>query len=206
MRSQFALVICSVLVAGAAAGCGQSSPPSSNASFGAPHVTPSPAPTSSTTSPSASVAASSPAPSTTTPPSTPAPPQAGVYSQMTVQVAHVAPEGSQNVSGQRVAVYALSLSIHNPTSAMIPLYLNDLSVEPQGAAYRYSYNDRATAGLTSANSLFPWPVDAQAPGSVTAYVQPGGTLAGTITVEVAPAADYQVVWGGQSTPAATFSA
>lgn len=125
---------------------------------------------------------------------------------MTVQVAHVVPEGSQNVSGQRVAVYALSLSIHNPTSAMIPLYLNDLSVEPQGAAYRYSYNDRATAGLTSANSLFPWPVDAQAPGSVTAYVQPGGTLAGTITVEVAPAADYQVVWGGQSTPAATFSA
>lgn len=201
MRSQFALVICSVLAAGAAAGCGQSSPPSSNASFGAPHVTPSPAPTSSTTSPSASPAASSPAPA-----STPAPPQAGVYSQMTVQVAQVAPEGYQNVSGQRVVVYALSLSIHNPTSAMIPLYLDDLSVEPQGASYRYSYNDRATAGLTSANSLFPWPVDAQAPGSVTAYVQPGGTLAGTITVEVAPAANYQVVWGGQSTPAATFPA
>jgi hypothetical protein len=126
---------------------------------------------------------------------------------MTIKVTHISTEGHETRNGSLWNVMALTVTIANPTSAMIPLHLNDFSVEPQGAAhYQYSDNDAATAGLTPSTSLFTLPVAASYPGSVTTYVQPGSSLTGVVTVEVAPASHYQIVWASQSTAAATFSA
>ncbi|WP_053958998.1 hypothetical protein [Sulfobacillus thermosulfidooxidans] len=196
---------------GLLAGCGQQSATPSTATFGA-STAKTPSPPSSRSAAPASATPVSPKPSqasdttTMTIPSTPIPPQAGVYSEMTIQVSHAVAEGHAMVNGQSVNVYALTVSIHNPTSAMIPLALNDFSVEPlHASAYTYSYNDVMHSPLTASSSLFPLPVDSSSPSSVVRYIQPGSNISGTITVMVPPSSAYQIVWGDSSTPAATFS-
>ncbi len=218
MRLRLGFFILTGAVAFAAAGCGTSAAAPTTTNFNAPSKTeatpapspssasatptPTPTPVSSSSSPSAHVSPTAKSPSV----STPAPPQAGVFTAMTIRVSHIATEGQQTQNGVSLNVLALTVTIANPTSAMIPLHLNDFTVEKQGAAhYAYSNNDVSAAGLTSSTSLFTLPVDATHPGSVTMYIQPGSSNTGVVTVEVPPASAYQVLWAGRSTPAATFS-
>ncbi|WP_028962880.1 hypothetical protein [Sulfobacillus thermosulfidooxidans] len=212
-RSVLLSIGLSLGVVGLLAGCGQQSAAPSSSTFGGASAqkTTSPSPSSRNTAPtSATPTSSKPSQAsdnmTMTIPSTPAPPQAGVYSEMTIAVTHVIAEGHETVNGQSMNVYALTVTIHNPTSALIPLALNDFSVEPlHASAYTYSYNDVMHAPLTASSSLFPLPVDSSSPSSVVRYIQPGSAVSGTITVMVAPSSAYQIVWGGTTKVATTFA-
>jgi hypothetical protein len=90
---------------------------------------------------------------------------------------------------------------------MVALQLNDFSVIPVGGAATYSWNDYATAGLTQENSLF-WPIDASAPAADPRYIQSGTRVTGSVTVQVPPASQYEIVWGTPNSGqvAATFNA
>jgi hypothetical protein len=126
------------------------------------------------------------------------PPGPGNYSGLTVQVVAMTQVGTATTSGTRLPVWLIRLSVTNPTTAMVPLELNDFSVVPVGAAGTYSYNDSAAAALTSANSLF-WPIDVQDPGAHPAFIPSGATVTGDVTVEVKSAAQYRWVWGSPAT-------
>lgn len=135
-----------------------------------------------------------------------APPGPGSYSSLTVQVVSMTQVGTATTSGNRLPVWLLRLSITNPTTAMVPLVLNDFSVVPSGATGTYSYNDSAASALTSSNSLF-WPISASDPAAHPAYVPSGATVTGDVTVEAPTATQYRWVWGNPAsgTTATTFS-
>lgn len=192
---------------GFAAGCGQSPSSASGTSFGGSVHTTAPSNTSQTSPSPSQPASTTPASSTQSVSfQTPAPPQAGVYSEMTIRVTKVTPEGQDTVNGQRLDAYTLTVSVNNPTSAMIPLSLNDFTVEPlRATTYSYSYNDVKTSWLTAGNSLFPLPLKASTPSAVIRYVEPGSSIQGQITVMVPPSSSYQVRWGDSTHIAATFA-
>ncbi len=136
-----------------------------------------------------------------------APPGPGSYSSLTVQVVSMTEVGTATTSGSRLPVWLLRLSITNPTTAMVPLVLNDFSVIASGATPTYSWNDSAAGALTSANSMF-WPISTSDPAAHPAYVPSGATVTGDVTVEVPTSAQYRWVWGSPSSgaTATTFSA
>jgi len=136
---------------------------------------------------------------------TPVPPPAGAYSDLTVQVVAMTQVGTANTSGANLPVWLVRLSITNPTTAMVPLELNDFSVVPVGSAGVYSWNDSDAAALTATNSLF-WPIDTTDPGAHPAFIASGATVTGDVTVEVKSAARYDWVWGNPAsgTIATTF--
>lgn len=135
------------------------------------------------------------------------PPGAGTYSGLTVQVVSMTEVGTASTSGSRLPVWLVRLSITNPTTALVPLTLNDFSVVPTGAAGTYSWNDSAAQSLSSTNSLF-WPISTSDPAAHPAYVPSGATVTGDVTVEVPTASQYRWVWGNPAsgTTATTFSA
>ncbi len=87
------------------------------------------------------------------------------------------------------------------------MQLNDFSVIPVGGPAAYSWNDYATTGLSSQNSLF-WPIDAKAPNEDPTVILSGVQKVGAVTVQVPSASRYQIVWGAPSSGkiAATFNA
>ncbi len=210
MRRSYRSILMSTVVGlgvlGLASGCGQSSSSAANTSFGGSShtATPSSSPAPSKTPTSSSRATPvSKTQSQSFP--TPPPPQAGVYSEMIIRVTNVTSQGSTTINGHRLDVYSLNVSVHNPTSAMIPLNLNDFTAEPlhQGA-YSYSYNDVKTSQLQANTSLFPLPVKASSPSSVVRYVKPGASVHGLVTVMLPPSSSYQVVWSDSNHAATTF--
>lgn len=184
-------------------GCGHTAPlaataPSSStvpAAAGSPSVSPS---GTSALSPS-----STPSPF----PSTPPPPNAGIVTELTVQVQRAVWEGTLQLNGRTREVYLLQVALRNPTSGLVPIHLNTLTVETAGSsASSYSANDVVAQGLSPGNSLFPWPVDASHPATDTRYVEPGQTVVGDMTVAVPSSAQgYQIVWSGSAIVVATFS-
>lgn len=136
---------------------------------------------------------------------TPVPPPAGSYSDLTVQVVAMTQVGTADTSGVSLPVWLVRLSITNPTTAMVPLELNDFSVVPVGSAGVYSWNDSDASALTATNSLF-WPIDTADPGAHPAFIASGATVTGDVTVEVKSAAHYNWVWGNPAsgTIATTF--
>ncbi len=197
-RNRFILfgVALSLIVPGLVAGCGTLASTSTPTFSGS---------TTSHSSVPSSRAASSSHHTTPPAPDSPTPPQAGVYSEMTIQVAQVAADGPHTINGRTLNAYTLSVSIHNPTSAMIPLALNDFSVEPWASqTYFYSHND-VLRDHSMTPSLFPVPIKSSNPSSVVRYIQPGSSVTGDITVMVPPSPRYQVIWGGSTKAAATFS-
>ncbi|MDA8200611.1 MAG: hypothetical protein M0Z54_14520 [Thermaerobacter sp.] len=136
-----------------------------------------------------------------------APPGPGSYSSLTVQVVSMTQVGTATTSGNRLPVWLVRLSITNPTTALVPLMLNDFTVVPSGATGTNSYNDSAAGALTSTNSLF-WPISTSDPAAHPAYIPSGATVTGDVTVEVSTATQYRWVWGSPTTgtAATTFSA
>lgn len=184
---------------GSTSSTSSSTPPSSS--------TPSSSSASSTpSSTSASVSVSS---STTTPTTVqaPSPPGAGNYMELHVAVPSVTREGTATSSGKTLNLYLVKFSVTNPTSSLIQLTLNDMTVVPSGQAYHYSWNDYASSGLSSSTSLFPYPLTPTHPNSTVLDVFPGQTKKGTVTVQVPPSSQYQVRWGdsGSSAVVATFT-
>lgn len=204
-----------LLIAGALAltitGCGKAAPSSKKVATPSSRSTSTPPSPTSRSTPSSGTRTTSSTPSS---PSrskptevTPPPPPAGIYSEMTIAVKSVIAEGKTQANGQALSVFLLNIAVTNPTSGIVPLHLNDLTVEPENAAhYQYSNTDQVKTGLTAQNSLFPWPVNASSPGSVIVYVHPGETVSGDITVAVPAQSRYQIVWGGSNRSVVTFQA
>lgn len=125
-----------------------------------------------------------------------------------MQVVGVKADGTASTSGVSEAVYLVTITVHNPTSGVVNLYLNDFSAVKPGGPFKYSWNDYVTSGLSSQNSLFPWPVHPSTPASNMRYVFPGNSITGAVTVEVpAGSSQYQMVWGAPNSGsiAATFT-
>lgn len=195
-----------MLVAGVLTGCGHhvknANAPSPHVSHtgAAPSVSPSPTTTPSGTSTTTVTTTSSSVVVTSTTPNpsldnsqSPPPPGAGSYSELRVTVNRVTPEGQ--VAGSSSRTYLVALTVSNPTSSMITVTLNTLTVWPGGQSPQYSENDRATAGLTSKDSLFPYPLTPAYPNSTQMNVFPGKNQTGDVTVEVPSASHYKVYWG-----------
>lgn len=202
------------------AGCGTQAAPKTNAVTHTPAPqSPSPsssspssssapsssAPSTSPSSPSASptITTSAPATSTQTPP---VPAGAGAYTSLGVHVTSVTSEGTATSSGKRLNVYRIGVSVYNPTSSVVTLALNDFTVDPRGST-AYSWNDYVTTGLSSATSLFPYPLDPDRPGATTLNVFPDASKSGYVTIQVPTASQYQLTWNTGSTspqPEASF--
>lgn len=167
----------------------------------APSPSPSPSPSlqgsspSASSTPSPSLSQSSPAPAEQSV-AAPPPPGAGSYTSLKVSVLGATPEGESSASGHLLSVYRLTLQVENPTSGMIGLALNDFSV--QSGPLAYAWNDYAAKGLTAGNSLFAFPLTPQSPASDVTQIIPGRPLTADITVQVPPAAAYQLDWNGTS--------
>ncbi len=213
MRGSYRSIVISSVVSlgmlGLAAGCGQSPTTASGTNFGGSSHTPAPRRSSvPSKTPTSSSPATSGAPVSTTPSltfHTPAPPQAGVYSEMFIHITQVTSEGSLVVNGHHMDTYSLNVTVHNPTSAMIPLSLNDFTVEPLHASqYSYSDNDVKTSSLSAQTTLFPLPINASDPSLAIRYIEPGASVHGLVTVMVPPSSSYQVVWGDSNHAATTF--
>lgn len=126
----------------------------------------------------------------------PPPPNSGAYSNLKMQIVSVKADGTASTSGASEPVYLVTLTVENPTSGVISLYLNDFSAIRPGGPYSYSWNDYVSTGLSSQNSLFNWPVNPSTPNSNSRYVFPGKSITGVVTVEVpAGSSQYQMVWG-----------
>ncbi len=170
------------------------SPSPSTQPSSSPSVTPS------SSSPTTSQSKTSPSPSQTPPP----PPGAGSYRELRIFVQHAQPEGTRMVNGQRLNIYLLTLKVENPTSGMIGLALDDVSVQ---ANHRlYSWNDFSLTGLTKSNSLFGYPPTPKDPDGDVTQILPGRPLTGDITVQVPSASQYQLVFNGTSTPTSSGAA
>ncbi len=105
-------------------------------------------------------------------------------------------------------MYRIGISVYNPTSSVVTLALNDFTVDPFGST-AYSWNDYVTTGISSGTSLFPYPLDPDRPGATTINVFPDATDKGYVTIQVAPASQYQLIWNTGSTsprPEASFKA
>lgn len=134
----------------------------------------------------------------------PLPPNAGSFSELKVSVLHVTPDGTASSSGHSEVVYLLQLRVQNPSSGNVSLALNDFSAIPVAGSYAYSWNDYASAGLSSTNSLFPWPVSPKTPAADTRYVFSGNAITGDVTVEVPGGhSQYELVWGTSNQEVAT---
>ncbi len=202
------------------AGCGTQSatpksPPSKSLSPAAsssvspsssPSQSPSQSPSPSSTSPSPSIT-----PSTSSTPATsqtaPVPPGAGPYTDLSIHVVNVTPEGQASSSGTPLSLYLVKLSVYNPTSSLVALALNDFAVVTVGST-AYSWNDYATTGITSTTSFFPFPIHASVPGSDTVNIFPDQTHTGYVTVQVPTATHYDLIWNTGATtpvPGATFT-
>lgn len=199
------------------AGCGTQALPKTNSaanattshSSAAPQSssTPSPSPSSTSSSPSASV---TPTITTSAPPSTtetaPVPPGAGAYTSLGIHVTSVTNEGTATSSGKSLTVYRIGISVYNPTSSVVTLALNDFTVDPSGSS-AYSWNDYVTTGMSSSTSLFPYPLDPDRPAATAINVFPDATNKGYVTIQVASASQYQLLWNTGATspkPEASF--
>lgn len=200
-----------------AAGCGQHPTPTAtghhlrhhhhrNSGGSVPSSSPSPSPSSTAPSNTASVPVSSPA-SPASPVLTSAPPAGGVAesNQVAATVNTVQADGTSMVNGQRDNVYLLNVTLHNPTTAMILFQLNDLVVAPSTSGASSSLNDYDMAGITQANSLFPYPIVPTHPNAVVVRVPSGRSVSGNFTVEVPNATSYSVSIAGTKGVVATFS-
>lgn len=178
-------------------------------------ATPSPAPSSSAPSGSGSAVAHTSVPATTSSrsaassapasPTPPAPPGTGSYTELKISVTKVVPEGTAYTSGHALNLYLLDIKVTNPTSAIITMALNDFSAV-SATSQAYSWNDYAETGLSSSNSFFPFPVTPASPQSTQVDIFPNQSRTGAVTVQVAPATQYQLIWGSAAAavPGATF--
>lgn len=194
-------------------GCGTAqtasttTPTTRTSSQQSPSPSPSPSPSQSS-SPSSTQSATSPsssAPSsktivTSTSPSknytkNPPPPNAGAYSDLILKVNQVTSEGTAASSGRSLSLLRLKVTVTDPTSSMIALSMNDFAVMPSGqTGYVSSWNDYTTKGLTSSNTLFPFPFSPKSPQSYTILTRTGVSVTGDITVQVPNASQYRIVW------------
>ncbi|WP_197648395.1 hypothetical protein [Sulfobacillus thermosulfidooxidans] len=166
-------------------------------------------------SPSPSVApsslSSSSSPSSTTPSqeqsvTPPPPPGAGSYQELHIVVEHATNEGTTTINGQSLQVDLLTLKVENPTSGIIGLALNDVSVLAGNRSY--SWNDFSLKGLNENNSLFPYPPTPKSPSADVTQILPDRPLTGDITVLVPARSSYELVFNGTTDPTssqATFS-
>lgn len=127
----------------------------------------------------------------------PLPPGAGSYTGLKAHVDSVVAEGTALINGHTLSVYRVRLTVTNPTSALVILALNDVTASPLGQTPSYSWNDEVTTGLSSANSLFPYPLTPQSPQSTTVNIFPGQSVTGDVTVAVPRASSYAVSWWEQ---------
>ncbi|POB10312.1 hypothetical protein CO251_10185 [Sulfobacillus sp. hq2] len=189
----------------ALAGCGfhhAASAPNTSRPKTLRQTSPSPSPSPSA-SPSPSQTPSSPSTSSSSSPATqsvqaPPPPGAGPYTGLKVAVVAAVPEGTSTVSGQRLNVYRLTVTVDNPTSGIIGLALDDLAVDANGASY--AWNDYVQQGLTASNSLFAFPLTPKSPASDVTQILPGRPLTAELTIQAPSASQYVLVWNGTSTP------
>ncbi len=169
-----------------------------------PSTTPSPSPSQTPSpSPSTQPTSASPSHSKTSAPSSPSqspppPPGAGSYRELRIFVQNAKFEGTSTVNGQRLNVFLLTLKVENPTSGMIGLTLNDLSVRANNRTY--SWNDFSNAGLTKTNSLFGYPPTPKDADGDVVQILPGRPLTGDMTVQVPNSSQYQLLFNGTSTP------
>jgi hypothetical protein len=125
----------------------------------------------------------------------PPPPNVGNYQDLIATVLSVTSLGTADDSGKALPLYQLKIEVYNPTPAIIPLALNDLTVVPVGGADQYSWNDYQSTGLTAQTSLF-WPISHPTdPTQVSIIVNAGSRVTGLLNVEVPAASHYDLVWG-----------
>ncbi|OLZ11708.1 hypothetical protein [Sulfobacillus thermosulfidooxidans] len=176
----------------------------------APTASPSPSPSPSPSSVPSSVAPS-PSQSSTTPSqdqsvTPPPPPGAGSYRELHIVVEHATNEGTTTINGQSLQIDLLTLKVENPTSGIIGLALNDVSVLAGNNSY--SWNDFSSKGLSENNSLFPYPPTPKSPSADVTQILPDRPLTGDITVLVPARSSYELVFNGTTDPTssqATFS-
>ncbi|PSR34408.1 MAG: hypothetical protein C7B46_05690 [Sulfobacillus benefaciens] len=169
-----------------------------------PSQSPSPSPGPSSSSPSITPSTSS---SPTTSQTAPVPPGAGPYTDLSIHVVNVTPEGKASSSGTPLSLYLIKLSVYNPTSSLVSLALNDFTVVTAGST-AYSWNDYVTTGITGTTSFFPFPIHASVPGSDTVNIFPDQTHTGYVTIQVPAADHYDLIWNTGATtpvPEATFT-
>lgn len=159
-------------------------------------------PTSSSTSPSITNLQSS-----TVSASPPAPPGAGSYSELQVKLDSVQPEGTATTTGTPLNLYLLKITVTNPTSSVISIALNDFTVSPLSHPGTYSWNDYVTTGITSSNSLFPFPLYPRSPRATVLNAFPSQSYTGLVTIQVPSASKYGLMWNqsGTTNALATFT-
>jgi hypothetical protein len=194
------------LVMGITAGCGGGTPAAAGhatvrSSAAVPSVPPSSTPAPSSPAQASSTSAAPPPSFSGSVWSPVAPAGVGSPAGLKVSVLNVTPDGQ---SGNK-KVYLVDLSLTNITSSMILLTLNEFNVVAPGHTTLYSDNDLVGRGLTSENSLFPYPLTPKDPIATTVEIPSGAQVNGDVTVIVPPASAYTVLLAGAELPAAHFA-